>query len=154
MFNDTLKHAVVCGRRRCIRSKTAGITVAKNVGVRALEPVRVDISVQGLLDVRAVEVDFGSGRRVITSVDDTKLAEWMRACLGDMVDVEAGVNFKNRRVEIVELITGTGFGAVGISQDRERTAWRRELEICVQVGGVVASILTLASGLQEGLIEI
>lgn len=109
---------------------------------------------KSLLDIRAVEVDLSSRWRVVSCVDNAELTVGVRTCLRDVVDVEAGVDLKDRGIKVVELITSAGFGTVRVGQDGERALWRRELEVCVQVGRVIASVLTLASRLQESLIEI
>lgn len=154
VLDDTLENAIGGRRSRGILSIAAVVAVAEDVDVSALHPVRVEGSVKRLLDIGAVEVDLGTRRRVVTLVDYAQLAVGVRACLGDVVNVETGVDLKNGRVEVVELIASAGLGTVRIGEDRERTLWRRKLEVCVHVGRVVASILTLTCGFQERLVEI
>ena len=90
-FDDTLQNTVVGRTRRRVRSGAAVVSVTKDVNVSTLEPVGVERSVKSLLDVGAVEVDDGTWRRVITSIDYAKLAVWVGTCFRDVVNVEAGV---------------------------------------------------------------
>lgn len=154
VLDDTLENTVRGRRSRSILSVAAGIAVAEDVDVSALHPIRVEGSVKRLLDIGTVEVDLSTRRRVISSVDYAELAVGVGACLRNVVDVEAGVNLEDGRVEVVKLITSAGLGAIRIGENRERTLRGRELEVCVHVGGVVASVLALTGGFQERLVEV
>jgi hypothetical protein len=154
VLNDTLENTVGGRRCRSVLSLASGVAVAKDVGISALHPVRVERGVKRHLDIGAVEVDLSTRWRIVPSVDYAKLAVRVGTCLCNVVDVEAWVDLEDGRVEVVKLITGAGLGAVRIGENRERTLRRRELEVCVHVGRVVASILTLTGGVQERLVEI
>ena len=119
-----------------------------------MKPVRVDISVQSLLDIGTIEIYLCSGRRVVSCVDDTELTVKVGTCVRDVIDVEAGIDLKDSGVEVVELIASPSLGAVRIGEYREWALRRRELEVRVQVKGVVTSSLPLPSCLQESIVEI
>ena len=154
VLNDALQNSVRCRWRRGIGSTAAVVAIAKDVDVGALEPVGVYVSVESLLDVGAIEIDLGAWRRVVSRVYYAQLAVRVRACLCDVVDVEAGVDLKYRCIESIKHIAGVGLGGVRVGENRELLLGRRELEVGVQVRGVVARILTLANSLHESLVEV
>ena len=154
VLNNALQNSICCRWRRGIRSTAAVVAIAEDVDVGALEPVGVYVSVESLLDVGAIEVDLGAWRRVVSRVDYAQLAVRVRACLCDVVDVEAGVDLKYRCIESIKHIAGVGLGGVRVRENRELFLRRRELEVGVQVRGVVARILTLSNSLHKSLVEI
>lgn len=78
----------------------------------------------------------------------------MRAGLGYVIDVEAGVHFKNSCVKSVEHIASAILRAVRIDQGGERFLRRWEFEVCVQERGVVARVLAIAHGIKKGFVKI
>ena len=170
VLNHTCKSPVNGRTWRHVRPTTGA--VAENVYVGALFPVRADDCMKRFLDVCTVEVDFGPGGLVVTAVDYAELTVGVGACFGDVVDVEARIDLKNGRVEVVELIAAVIIRKRWARKNRERLLGCRELdrsttiqkarhwtvhsylEVCVQVGGVVASILHLPHLIEERFVEV
>lgn len=66
MLDDALENVALSGRERSIASVGVGVAEAKDRVGSALIPCHVGGSIEGLLDVCAVEVDLGTRRRIVT----------------------------------------------------------------------------------------
>lgn len=66
MLDDALEHIGLSGREGSVAAAGFGITETKYIIRSALIPGHIGGSVEGLLDVCAVEVDLGTGRRIVT----------------------------------------------------------------------------------------
>lgn len=104
------------------------------------------------LHVAAVEVDYFAWGNVVARVDGTEDAPWVRAGLGDVVDVEARIYLQHGCVDRVEHVAGVILACEWVGKQRERTRWR-ELQVCVEVGGIVAEIVAFVDLLQESIVE-
>ena len=151
VLDDALEDAVVGGAGGGVG--TLVVAVAEDVGVGALEPLGADVGVECHLDVGAVEVDFGTWGRVVAGVDYAKLGVWVRACLSDVVDVEAGVHLENGGVEVVELVAGVVLRAVWVGENRESALWWWEGEVLVHIVGVTALLVVLGDLLHECVVQ-
>lgn len=109
---------------------------------------------ESFLDVGAVEVDLGAWGLVVTLVDYAELAEWMGACLGDVIDVEARVDFEDGAVEVVELVATVVVAAGRLWKDWEWSLRRREAEIGIQIGRVITVVLAFPQLVKESGIEV
>lgn len=109
---------------------------------------------EGLLDVRAIEVNYSTGRLVVTFVDYAKLAERMRTSLGDVVDVEARVHLEDATIKVVELIAAVVIATRRLWENWEWLLRWRELEVSVQVGRVVAIVLALSQLREESIVKV
>jgi len=151
VLDDALEDAVVGGAGGLVG--TFVVAVAEDVGVGALEPLGADVGVECHLDVGAVEVDLGAWGRVVAGVDYAELGVWVRACLGDVVDVEAGVHLEDSGVEVVELVARVVLRAVRVGEDGESALWWGEGEVLVHVVGVTALLVVLGDLLHERVVQ-
>ena len=82
----------------------------------------------------------------------------MGAGVGDVVDVEAGVNFQDGGIDVVEDIAGVVavriVGREWIWQQWERAFRRREGEVLFDVAGVVAVLMSTPERVVIGFIQI
>lgn len=89
-------------------------------------------------------------RDLLTSrVYYAELVEEMRACVCDMVDVEAGVDCDSCGIDGVELIASIVFIGERIWQNGEGTRRWWECQVCVKVGSIVAKIVAFVDGCRE-----
>lgn len=65
VLDDALENVVLSGREGGVAAVGLGVAEAKDVIGRALIPCHVGGGIEGLLDICAVEVDLGTGRRII-----------------------------------------------------------------------------------------
>ena len=77
----------------------------------------------------------------------------MRAGIGDVIDIEARVDFESSVIDIVEDIARIVWRSERIGKDRE-WPWRRwELQILVVIVCIATGVCFGANGLHEGLVE-
>ena len=151
VLDNVLENTVVRRSRGLVR--TPVVTIAKDVGVCALEPFGADVGVERKLDVSAVEVDLSTWRRVVSGVDYAELRVRVRASLGDVVDVEARVDLENGRVEVVKLVASVVLRAVWVRKNREGTLRWGEREVLVHVVGVATLLVVLSDLLHECVVQ-
>lgn len=81
MFNDALEHSRagagqtgrICWTRRGVLGIARGIAIPEDIDTRALLPIGVNVGMEGLLDISAIEVNDGAWRRVVSRVDYAEL---------------------------------------------------------------------------------
>ena len=78
----------------------------------------------------------------------------MRACLCDVVDVEARVDLKDCGISVIELIASVVVRGVGIRENREwpRRWW--ECQVLVQILCVVAKQVSRLESLNEAVVQV
>lgn len=152
-LDHVLEDSVLSGAEGLVAEGLVIGRATEDVDVGALHPVGADGSVNCGLHIATVEVDLQTGRRVVARVHYAKNGVRVRAGLGDVVDVEARVDFKCGRVDIVKDIAFIGWRCIRIGKDWERTSRRRECEVRLEIRGVVASISLGADGVHECVVE-
>jgi hypothetical protein len=93
VFDYALEDAVLGRARGSVAGVAGSVAVAEDVGIGALLPVGAHDGVERFLHVGAVEVDLGAWWLVVSRVDYAELREGVGTRLGDVVDVEAGIDF-------------------------------------------------------------
>ena len=76
-----------------------------HVGAGTLHPIGRR-SVDGSLDIAAVKVDDFSRWQIVARIDYAELAPQVRACVGDVINIEARVNFEGSGVDVIKDIAG------------------------------------------------
>lgn len=123
---------------------------AEDVGWRAQIPIGSQRGIDGLLHVGAVEVDGCAGGLVVAGVYDTELGPEMRACVKNVVDVEARVYFERGVEDVGEDVAAGGGGVRGGWEGAG--GW--ECQVFVKVGGVIAGVGAGVDVLGEGSVEV
>lgn len=154
VLNDTLQSAVKSRTLAGVAERLVVGSTTEDVDVGALLPVGTNRSVDGLLNIGAVEVDDLSRRNIVTDVDTSENRPRVRAGLGNVVDVEAGVDQQNGFVYGVEHIACICVGLIRVGKSGELLLGRREGQILLQVRRVVALVGAVMDLLQEGLVEV
>lgn len=113
-----------------------------------MHPIRADWRIDSGLHVSAIEVDLRSWREVIPLVDNAENIEKMRACVEDMVDVEAWVDFQCRRKYIVKEVTSLR----NVLWQWQWTRWW-ESEVGVDVVGISAGVGKLLGSGHEARVQ-
>ena len=154
--DDVGEDAVLSGAEGLVGGFAAAVALPEDIVWGALRPVcwrRID----RCLDVRPVEVDLVARWVIIAWIDDAEMGPDMRACVCDVIDVEAGVAEQGSVVDIIEDVAGE-VGSLGsilrLRQDREVFGRRWERQILLKVRGVVAVDLLLVNGLNERIIQV
>ena len=151
-LDHVLQGPVSRGARRSVAQILVVAGSAENVGGCALIPIR-GWRMDGFLHIAAVEVDYLGRRYVVSWVDASSHTPRVRAGFGNMVDVEAGIDFEERVVHVVEYVAGVVGGVVRVGQDWERGGWRGKLKVFLEVGAVATGILFGVNRVQEGAVE-
>lgn len=154
VLDNALEDAIISGADGSILCVAAGVAVAEDIDVCALEPVAINVCVQGELDISAVEVYFCARRGVVSRVDYAELRVWVRAGLGDVVDIEAWVDFEDGAVKVVELIACVVVRGEGIRKHGEGSLGWRKCKVLLIVLGVATVFLMLTDRLHEGVVEV
>ncbi len=132
VLNDVLENTIVGRALGGIGSGLASIiSVSKDVDWSALVPGAVNRGVEGDLDIGAVEVNLGTWWLIVTRVNYAELREWMRAGLGDMVEIEARVDFEHGAEEVIKLVAGGIWRSIWIRKNWEWSGRWGELQIFV-----------------------
>lgn len=108
VLNDMLEYTVLSWPERFITGRIVAIRAFKDVGGRALSPVRPNRCIDRGLHVAAIEVDLSSWREIVALIDYSEHVEQMRAGVKDVVDVKARVYFQSRTEDVVEDVTPIG----------------------------------------------
>ena len=142
VLDHALQDTVLSGAKTLVHQGLVVGCTAEHIDRCALVPIRVCGGMEGGFDVTAVEVHLRARWIVVSGVNDAKLGVRMRAGLGDMVDVEAWIDFEYRRVNVVEDVAGViairVWIRVWIWKDWNWTRLGREGEVLIDVRRVVA----------------
>lgn len=98
------QNSILSWTQRLVTLRIVTVRAFEDIDVCALHPICANRRIDGGLHITTVEIDLRSWRKVVTWIDNPKDVEKMRACVEDVVDVKAWINFKRRGEYVVEKV--------------------------------------------------